>query len=297
MLEDLIFAPLVPVWVLGLCALIAVAIMAVHLFQHAHGALLRLAALGLIVLALANPIERHEEREALNDIAVVVLDDSASQQIGARKRRMAEAEKQLRKQFEKIPGLDVRWVTFRPSDVRDAGGTRLFTSLSNAMLGVPPERFAGAIFVTDGEVHDIPKGAAARGQKGPLHALITGGRNESDRRIVIEQAPRFAIIGQQRFISLKIIDTGPLAATTANDKTVALMVTIDGKASRTFDLPVGQRVNVPVTINHGGRTVIELVAESAVGEITLRNNRALVTTEGIRERLRVLLVSGEPHAG
>ena len=40
---------------------------------------------------------------------------------------------------------------------------------------------------------------------------------------------------------------------------------------------------------------IELAGED--GELTLANNRVALQAEGVRENLRVLLVSGEPHAG
>ena len=43
--------------------------------------------------------------------------------------------------------------------------------------------------------------------------------------------------------------------------------------------------------------MVELEVEGLPNELTQANNRAAVPIEGIREKLRVLLVSGEPHAG
>ena len=50
-------------------------------------------------------------------------------------------------------------------------------------------------------------------------------------------------------------------------------------------------------ISHGGDNIIELSASELAGELTARNNRAILVTKGIRDRLRVLLISGKPHPG
>ena len=42
---------------------------------------------------------------------------------------------------------------------------------------------------------------------------------------------------------------------------------------------------------------MELSAAPGPSELTLQNNRAVVSVSGVRDRLRVLLVSGQPHAG
>ena len=52
-----------------------------------------------------------------------------------------------------------------------------------------------------------------------------------------------------------------------------------------------------IPVPHGGENVVEIEARPGPSELTLENNRAVVTVSGVRDRLRVLLVSGEPHAG
>ena len=59
----------------------------------------------------------------------------------------------------------------------------------------------------------------------------------------------------------------------------------------------GEKIDIPVEIAHGGDNIFEIEAEALPGELTTLNNRAVVTVDGIRENLRVLLVSGSPHAG
>ena len=50
-------------------------------------------------------------------------------------------------------------------------------------------------------------------------------------------------------------------------------------------------------IPHAGPNIVEVEASPLEGELTPVNNRAVVSIDGVRDKLRVLLVSGEPHAG
>ena len=60
---------------------------------------------------------------------------------------------------------------------------------------------------------------------------------------------------------------------------------------------VGASVSVNVPIPHAGPNIVEIEASPLDGELTAVNNRAVVSIDGVRDKLRVLLVSGEPHAG
>ena len=76
------------------------------------------------------------------------------------------------------------------------------------------------------------------------------------------------------------------------------MCRIDGKSIGRAPVPVGKDTRIQVPIAHGGENVIELEARPGPAELTLENNRAVVVVvNGVRDRLRVLLVSGEPNAG
>ncbi|HKG74983.1 MAG TPA: hypothetical protein VKA79_12130, partial [Aestuariivirgaceae bacterium] len=172
-------------------------------------------------------------------------------------------------------------------------GTRAFEALNSVLADIPPERYAGTIMITDGQVHDAPKSLRALGYDGPLHALITGVRNETDRRLVVERSPRFGIVGQQQSFSFSIDDQGSGTATAP----VEVTVTYDDGSSATLTARPGESVEVSIDIKHGGRNYTEVAVAPLPGEIALQNNRTVIATEGIRDRLQVLLVSGEPHPG
>lgn len=284
------FAPLVPSLVLwiGLGAIIVMAV--VLLLARARGAAVRVAALSLILLALANPSFTREEREPLSSVAAVVVDKSPSQNFGDRAKQTEETRQALVDRLKQIKGLEVRVVEAGQAD-GETDGTKLFGAVSAALSDVPTDRVAGAFLITDGRVHDIPANAAAIGFTAPVHALITGRKDERDRRIAIVAAPRFGIVAQQQTITYRLDDQG------VSGQQARVTVRRDGEVLNERPVNSGQTVNVNIDIPHAGPNIIEIEATPLEGELTPVNNRAVVSIDGVRDKLRVLLVSGEPHSG
>lgn len=287
------FLPFVPWPVLWIVAGIGVVLLALLFWRARRGAVLRLLAFAMLMLALANPHLKQEDREPLNDIVTVVVDDSQSQTIAGRTGRTEEVRKELEESLKKVPDLDVRFVrsTSNAAD-SDRDGTMLFTDLGQALADVPPDRLAGVVMITDGEVHDVPGAASALGFDAPVHALLTGKQGEFDRRLQVTAAPRFGIVGSTQPIEVKVTESKPGEADLAT-----LTVTHQGQAPTTKIVRVGETIEIPVEIDHAGPNIVEIEVDTAPGELTTINNGALLTVEGVRENLRVLLVSGEPHAG
>ncbi len=186
--------------------------------------------------------------------------------------------------------METRFVA-ASNDASGNDGTKLFGALEQALKDVPPERVGGALLVTDGVVHDIPAKAEALGFHAPVHALITGREGERDRRIELVEAPRFGIVGKEQTVRARVVDTG------GDGARAPITVRRDGEQLPTYSPVPGDIVNIPVKITHGGANIVELEVPPAPGEITLADNKAVLTIEGVRDRLKVLLVSGEPHPG
>jgi hypothetical protein len=272
-------------------AVAAAVILSLLLFaSRSHGAVVRSLALVFIVLALANPSLTREDREPLSSVAVVVVDKSPSQNFGERARQTEVARAAIVGRLSRIPGLDVRVVEAGQSD-GETDGTRLFTALGATLADVPPDRVAGAIMITDGRVHDVPGDAGALGFSAPVHALVTGNKNERDRRVALLATPRFGIVGQSQTVTYQVEDHG------AKERTASVTIRRDGEVVETRTVQVGTPQRVDIPIPHGGQNIVEIEAAPLPGELTTVNNRAVVTIDGVRDKLRVLLVSGEPHAG
>src|SRR5690606_14831946 len=174
---------------------------------------LRALVLAALLLALANPSLVEEQRRPQQDVAVVVVDESASQQsIGDRSARTAAAVEELRERLSELPDLEVRVVLAgsqrlgTPVDAVRDGGTRLFRAIDEALADVPRARHAGTILVTDGQVHDVPTTVGDEDDPPPLHALLTGHPDEGDRRLAIVQAPTYGIVGHEVEVKLRIDD-------------------------------------------------------------------------------------------
>ena len=282
-------APLVPLpFLIGLAVLAALAAGAAIVLAG-RSAILRALALVVLTAALADPSLVFEDREPVKDVVSVVVDRSASNRLADRAAQTDAAVAEIERQLRGIPNIEPRIV-----DLRDAqgtnDGTRLFEALSNSLADVPSERVAGAIAITDGLAHDAPANAEALGLRAPLHVLTTGRNAEIDRRIVLVDSPRFGIVGKDQIIRLRVVDKG-------GPGRAGLTIRRDGEIIARREVATGQTVQVPVRIDRGGPNVVEIEAAPLNNELTLANNRAVITIEGVRDKLRVLLVSGEPHPG
>lgn len=288
MTGTLILDPLVPLLVLGLVTGLAALGFALAIWRRLPGWWLRgLAGLALLT-ALANPAIQQEDREPLSDIVMLVIDESASQRIADRPDQNAAAIANVEAEIARRPGTELRVVTL--GDGEGDAGTALMTALSGAMAEEPQGRIAGVILLSDGRLHDLER---APRLPAPLHLLLTGQPDDWDRRLVVENAPAFAILGEQVSLTLRIEDQGQAPAT----DTVDLAISIDGDTPLVLPVPVGQNIDLPIELPHGGMNVLQFTIPEAAGELTNRNNSAVVQINGVRDRLRVLLVSGEPHPG
>ncbi len=278
-------------WPLVAAGLMPLALLALlGLWLRQRGAWLRLAALAALALALINPVFLDEQREPLKSVVAVVVDRSQSQDIGDRAKQTDEALAGLKQRLARFPQFDVRVVEAGKAEAaEDRTETRLFSALNGALRDVPPSRIGGVVMITDGQVHDAPAGTPEFAA--PLHALITGHEKEKDRRIRFEKAPRFGLVGKPLDMTYRVI------ASDGESGPVEVRVSVNGQQVAVERAFIGQEMPLQVTVPNAGRNIVELAIPKEEGELTEANNRAIALVDGIRENLRVLLVSGEPHAG
>lgn len=288
MTAALILDPLVP-WpvLLGLAGFAAV-LLAVALWRGLSGWWLRGLTALVVLAAIANPSLQEEERAALSDIVLLVVDESASQGLGDRAAQVEAAIAGVEAEVARLENTELRVRRF--TDAPEDGGSLAMTALAELLAEEPRARVAGAMIITDGQVHDVE---LAPTLPAPLHVLLTGREADWDRRLIVKNAPAFAILGEEVMLTLRIEDQGAAPGESAVDLTIA----VDDSEPQTFRVPVGEDLDLPVTLPHGGMNVLQFSTPAAEGELTDRNNAAVVQINGVRDRLRVLLVSGEPHAG
>jgi hypothetical protein len=288
MTQTLIIDPLIPIpSLIGIAALVALSI-AFAIWRGLPGRWLRGAAAIALLVAIVGPSMQQEDRAALSDIVLVVVDESASQRLSDRLSQNDAALANVTAQIARLDNTELRVV--RVPDGEADTGTALMTATTQALSEEPQGRVAGVILISDGRLHDIDR---APRLPAPMHLLLTGHPDDWDRRLVVSQAPAFAILGEQVTLTLRIDDQGAAPASQA----VELSIAVDGDPAISLPIPVGQDIEIPFELPHGGMNVVQFSIPEAEGELTARNNTAVVQINGVRDRLRVLLVSGEPHAG
>jgi len=242
-------------------------------------------ALGLVLLsaALLNPSLVHEEREPLPSVAAVILDRSESMQFGDRAKAAEAAYKALTARLAEDKTLEVRTLETNPGD----DGTYLSGALEGLMSDVPRDRIAGAIFITDGQIHDLPDLARSGTLIGPLHGLIAGDEDRGDRSVRIVNAPNFGIVGESANLIVRVEDP--------RGGDVELQVSLNGGAPVRIRVKAGEDTPLPVEIERRGENMVVIEAPPGPEELTLANNRTAMTIAGVRDRLRVLLVTGKPN--
>ncbi|MHA3914151.1 hypothetical protein [Halovulum sp. GXIMD14793] len=298
MIDSISFAPLVPWPFVIAAAAISVALILLALWRGLSGWWLRALAGAVLVLALADPSLKQEDRDYLQDIVLMVVDETASQRIDVRPDQMSRASTEVNAALSALgerageAGIDIRTVRVTDGVGEDADrGTRLAVALASAAAEVSADRIAGAIILTDGQVHDpdfLTEFPA------PVHVILTGRPGEWDRRIRVKTAPSFAIVGEKIELEMEVQSLGDAPD---SGEMIPLLISVNGENPRVFEVPGNRNITLPIELDRGGMNVLQITVPSAKGELTDRNNSAVISVNGIRDRLRVLLVSGEPYAG
>src|SRR6056297_3332374 len=285
---QIVFDPLLPWAVIAVLAVLAIAGTGLALWRGLSGWALRALAGLVLVGALAQPSYQIEDRAPLADIVLMLVDETSSQQLAERANVTTEAAERLEARLAARPDTVVRRIPVQ--DGEGDAGSLLMTALSNALAEEPRGRIAGILLLSDGRLHDLER---APDLPAPLHLLMTGKETDCDRRLIVRNAPAFAILDEEVELTLRIEDDGAAPGDTRTD----ILISVDGAEPESYTVPIGEDLSLPITLPHGGLNVIEFTVPEADGELTDRNNTALVQINGVRDRLRVLLVSGEPHAG
>lgn len=288
MIQTLVFDPLLPWAAIAFLATLASLAVIVALWRGLPGWALRGAAALVLLAALAQPSLQQEEARPLSDIVLILEDQTASQRLANRAESSLEAANALAARLQARPNTEVRRIPI--ADGAGDEGSLLMTAVADALAQEPPGRIAGIFLMSDGRLHDLENTPSL---PAPLHLMLSGEETDWDRRLIVQKAPAFAILGEPITLSLRIEDKGAAPGDTETD----ILISVDGSEPQSYRVPIGQDLDLPVTLDHGGLNVLQFTVPEAKGELTDRNNTALIQINGVRDRLRVLLVSGEPHAG
>lgn len=278
-----------PSW-LGLLALSAFMVATYYALRRGAAVWTRISAMALLLLALAHPIGVVEKRKSLNDIALIISDESDSQRVTKRTEQVQKLVADLKSKIDQVGGIETRIVSIKDG----ISGTQLIPALKTGADDIAGSRLAGTIIVTDGQIHDLPDNLKALRAYGPIHAVIVGDANLRDRRLQILRSPQYGIVGAKSEIEFQIEDNPERVAIGAN---AIVRVIVNGRPQTRIAARIGAKQIVTVQLDRRGNNVVALEVEPVRGEVSLANNRAAMAIAGIRDRLRVLLVTGAPYQG
>jgi uncharacterized membrane protein len=285
---NLAIDPLIPLhWVIALAVLIFVASIAAGA-GRLRSQFMRLTAGLFLLIGLLNPQAVEEDRETLRDTVIVIEDRTDSMKFGGRDAALEQMSAALKSIFREDGNLDIISI----SVAQDLNGTLLASALTDALASAPSERLAGVVALTDGRAHDISDAVAGYLPKGvPFHSLIIGEPEARDRRILATKAPKFGVVGEQAEYELLVEDPG------FEGERARIELKLNGDVKARFPITIGRPLSIPLEIERRGSNTVELTVQGVEGELTLNNNFFVSEIQGVRDRLRVLLITGEPHSG
>jgi hypothetical protein len=286
------FTPIVDWPLLVVLFAMGAALLAMSALYHKRAIGWRLFVLSLFILILLNPSLLKEERSYTQDVAAIVVDQSASQGFEKRTERTKSALAYVQKTLEQENNFDVR-ISHAPSDKALSNRTDIFSALDQALADVPTKRRAGVIIISDGQIHDVPQDFERyKDTYGPVHLLLSGRKDEKDRRIIVTNASAYGLVGKNISVTYKVEDTNNISQSEAS---VTLQYH-DG-TQRNFYVPVNEEQTLNLPITSAGQNFFTLSVDGVADEITLSNNKTALLVNGVRDRLKVLLISGIPHSG
>lgn len=291
---SILTSPLIP-WLLVLAIGVVLLLISLYgIIRRAHGAVMRLILAILAIGLLTNPSFVEEQRQYEKDIALVLVDRSPSQSLEHRQQDADQALAAIKKKVAELPDLDLRIVESTGGADPSDKGTALMEDLHRALADLPSKRLAGTIIVSDGQIHDAPTDGHDPTVTAPLHLLMTGDPDATDRRLLLTETPTFGIVGKNVAVKLRVDDLGVKPDGTS---TARLHIRRDGTDLPDVDLLIGSETSLQLPLSHGGPSVFEFNVADGPHELTRINNAAVITVNGIRDSLKVLLVSGEPSPG
>jgi hypothetical protein len=291
MTGSIVLNPIAPLWMIVILGLAAFGVALFATLRGSRGGPLRILAAMLFTALLCDPQFRREQRTPLPDVALIVADRSASQRLDRRETAADATLADLRGKLGAFPGMETVETVVAGDEE-----TRLGDGIENALTEAPRGRLSAVFVVTDGQASD----AAALQRlapEAPVHVLLTGRRDEKDRKITLVSAPRYGVVRETAKVAFRVDDLGPDEKPLGVRGRAAVSLRIDGKEALRETVPLGEVVSFEAPIEHPGRLIIELAAEPLEGELTAINNAAVLDITAIRDRLRVLLISGAPHPG
>ena len=285
------FTPFAPFWLLITLALLCLAILIFSILRSGKGIFWRLCTCIIFLLWLTGPVLIQENKKLSPETVLIIEDHSESMKLDERFAIMQRTVNSIR---DHLPSNVTAKITTINNQNRE--GTRLLPTLEQSLSEIPNDQLAGVIIITDGQIKDVPNilPPAFYMQKNnilPVHVLLTASHEQTDRRLRILQAAPYAMVGKSTNIRVQADDVG-----TGNPNAI-LTLSQEDHPPITYPISIGTPKDIAIPITHTGNTLVHLSVSSLKNEASLINNQQIIRINGVRDKLKVLLISGTPNQG
>ena len=244
----------------------------------------------LLTLIVINPKKNVKEELFYKNIVLVALDKTLSMSETKKTEEVELINKYIESTILTYDKFIKKEVLLENSDIEEKdSGTNFFSTLKKELNKINKDRVAGIIFVTDGQIHDIEE-YSDKLDNIPIHFIIVGKENELDRVLKTYNVPDYSIVGEQVNFDLIVEDY-------YTKKDLVADIILDGKKYLSKKIKPNKNYQISIPIYHAGENVLEIKVKKLPGEISEINNYKIHKIKGVHEKLRVMLISGEPNMG
>ena len=268
---------------------IFIAVIFFSLFFKIKNLFIRLISFIILIIIILNPVRNSSNKEYHKDLAIVVSDLTNSILETNKDKDVKAAQETLYDQLKKIQNLEIINIEINNNSEKNNNETFLFKEIDKKINNFSSDRLSSVFIITDGQIHDF-NNYKSYFDSIPIHFLLVGSKNEKDRFSKVSNMPNYVLIGNKLKFDLQVIDN-------FNNKKIKTDFFIDSKLISSQYLVPNISNNITLPLNHVGKNILEIKTEVSSSEITNINNSQTFEINGVHDRLRVMLISGEPNMG
>jgi hypothetical protein len=250
-----------------------------------------------------------QTKKPINDEVAIILDNSASQQYSGKLKRSEDVLESLRERIAEIPSLTARVYSlseFQNSDDELSGdqSTRLLPALRKILSNLDEDRLSGVIFLSDGQVSDSEETTGSELAQNinkhinkPFSVALSGNDSDLDAWITLNNYSKYGKVGSNAQITFTPHYSDNNGAGINNISGVVDVLDDAGNVVESRQVSYGKQVQITLPITKPRLNRYLLALRPVSGELSRINNMLPIELNGIRERMKVLLVTGKIYQG
>ena len=313
-LLEFTFQPNIPFIHIVIISIIFFAILIFSLINKTSGVLCRIISFLIIIFIILEPSYKIENRNIETDVVTIFIDKTESQVITDRVKKTELVYNQLLDKLKEISNLKILEITLKDNKVIKRFGTYddlinnrvskeinlrtklfltdIFYHLNRNINQISSKKISTVFILTDGQIHDLKKNTNFEKINSPIYYILNGEKKINDKKVSVISYPEFGYVNEKISLDIKTEDFNSF-----NNDEINLYIQNGNSPKKTFKIKNNTIKTFEIKLEKSGENFVKIFIDSDLNEISKSNNYKLLKINGIRKKLRVLLVSGEPYMG